>query len=383
MTLRKKTLLIIGSMFLGLIVILFFISQSILLQSYTDMPDDSQTQIQRTLAYLVLSIVGVGLMFGVATVLLLEKQVISRLSKLSKSIRLIGESGDTSVRLPAKGADELSQVAGTINGMLGALQQSEIELQKLYAGEKDLRQELQKEINKRVEFTRALVHEIKTPLTPVVTASELLLEEVEDETALNLARIINKGAYNLNTRIDELLDLARGEVGMLRLDSASVDITPLLQEIARSMLPVVKRNGLSLDTELPPSLPTVCADEDRLRQVILNLINNALKFTPEGGKIILRAREDNGRIVVEVQDTGRGINPEDQRWIFEPYYQQGEEKIGNGGLGLGLSLSKELIALHGGHIWVKSQEGQGSTFSFSLPIENHETKRKKKPKKER
>lgn len=383
MTLRKKTLLIIGSMFLGLIVILFFISQSILLQSYTDMPDDSNTQTQRTLAYLVLSIVGVGLMFGVATVLLLEKQVISRLSKLSKSIRLIGESGDTSVRLPAKGADELSQVAGTINGMLGALQQSEIELQKLYAGEKDLRQELQKEINKRVEFTRALVHEIKTPLTPVVTASELLLEEVEDETALNLARIINKGAYNLNTRIDELLDLARGEVGMLRLDSASIDITPLLQEIARSMLPVVKRNGLSLDTELPPSLPTVCADEDRLRQVILNLINNALKFTPDGGKIVLRAREDNGRIVVEVQDTGRGINPEDQRWIFEPYYQQGKEKIGNGGLGLGLSLSRELISLHGGHIWVKSQEGQGSTFSFSLPIENHKTKRKKKPKKER
>jgi signal transduction histidine kinase len=278
-------------------------------------------------------------MFGVATVLLLEKQVISRLSKLSKSIRLIGESGDSSVRLPSKGADELSQVAGTINGMLSTLQQSEIELQKLYAGEKDLRQELQKEINKRVEFTRALVHEIKTPLTPVVTASELLLEEVDDETALNLARIINKGAYNLNTRIDELLDLARGEVGMLRLDSASVDLTPLLQEIAGSMLPVVKRNSLSLDMELPPSLPTVFADEDRLRQVILNLINNALKFTPEGGKIVLRAREDNGRIVVEVQDTGRGINPEDQRWIFEPYYRLGKEKTGSGELGLGLGLS--------------------------------------------
>ncbi len=282
MTLRKKTLLIIGSMFLGSIIILFFISQSILLQSYPDLPEGDLRQVQRVLAYLVLSIVGVGLMFGVATILLLEKQVIARLSRLSKSIRRIGETGDASIRLPTGGIDELSRVAATINGMLAALQQSEDELQKLYAEERDLRQELQEEISKRIEFARALVHEIKTPLTPVVTASELLREEVNGETAQNLAEIINKGAYNLNARIDELLDLARGEIGALRLDFSPVDLTRLLKEITRSMRPVIERSGLTLEADLPDSLPAVSADEGRLRQVVLNLINNALKFTPEG-----------------------------------------------------------------------------------------------------
>jgi signal transduction histidine kinase len=377
MTLRKKTLLIIGAMFLGLIIILLFISQSILLRSNADLPKDILEQIQKVSATLILSIVAVGIMFGVATVLLLERQVISRLSRLSKSITIISKSGDISARVPTKGVDELSNVAGTINAMLEALEQSEAKLQKLYTDEKTLRQELQDEINKRVEFTRVLVHEIKTPLTPVVTASELLLEEIKDKSVFNIVEIINKGAHNLNMRIDELLAMARGEIGTLQLDLASVNLIQLLQEIARTMQPVVQRNAQNLNLELPRSLPKIWADVDRLRQVILNLINNALKFTPTGGTISLRAKKDNANTVVEVQDTGPGISQEDQRWLFEPYYRSERNGKSTSGLGLGLSLSKNLIELHGGQIWVESREGVGSSFYFSVPIQKPRNKREK------
>jgi len=197
----------------------------------------------------------------------------------------------------------------------------------------------------------------------------LLLEEIKEEPALGLVRSINKGAYNLNQRIDELLNLARGEVGMLKLSPASVDPMQLLKEIANDMIPLAQRNGLSLNLELPRSLPSAWADEDRLQQVILNLINNAIKFTPSGGKITLRAKKDRANLVVEVQDTGPGISKEDQQRLFEPYYQLGGETARRRGLGLGLSLSKKLVELHGGHIWLKSQKGKGSIFAFSIPFE--------------
>jgi len=246
---------------------------------------------------------------------------------------------------------------------------AEEKLQELYKEEKDLRQELEAEINKRVEFTRALVHELKTPITPVLASSEMLLEELKEEHLLGLAQNICQGAYNLNQRVDELLDLARGEVGMLRLNPESVDPRQLLQGIVDSVRPVALKNGQSLSFESPSSLPVVWADEDRLRQVVLNLINNAFKFTPAGGKITLRAKEDGVNLIVEVQDTGCGISEEERQWLFEPYHQLESDRARLSGLGLGLSLAKKLVELHGGEIWVKSQKGKGSTFSFSIPLE--------------
>ena len=247
--------------------------------------------------------------------------------------------------------------------------QAEKKLQELYGKEKDLRQELEAEISKRVEFTRALVHELKTPITPVLASSELLLEELKEEHLLGLARNICQGAYNLNQRVDELLDLARGEVGMLRLNPESVDPRQLLQGIVDSVRPLALKNGQSLSSEVASSLPEVWADEDRLRQVVLNLINNAFKFTPAGGKITLKAKEDGVNLIVEVQDTGCGISEEEQPRLFEPYHQLEGDRARLSGLGLGLSLSKKLVELHGGRIWVKSQKGKGSTFSFSIPLE--------------
>lgn len=266
-----------------------------------DAPRDIYRQGQSAISYLILTIVGVSLAFGLVTILLLEKQVLSRLSYLSRSVSDIGTSGKLSARVSVPGSDELSRLGATINGMLVALEQSEAELQELFKKEQALRQDLEAEINKRVEFTRALVHELKTPITPVLASSELMLEETEKGSTLwELAQNINQGACNLNQRIDELLDLARGEVGMLHLNPSPVDSGRLLHSIVDSVKPLAQKNRLSLNAELPTSLPVIQADEDRLRQVVLNLLNNAFKFTPAGGSVTVRARTDEANLVVEV-----------------------------------------------------------------------------------
>lgn len=241
-------------------------------------------------------------------------------------------------------------------------------LEEAYEKERALRQELEAEVQRRVEFTRALVHELKTPLTPIMSSSELLVSGIREEPWLSVAQNIQRGAVNLNKRIGELLDLARGEIGMLRLNSKYVDVLLLLRQVGDEMAVVAYSNGQVLKTELPESLPLVWADEDRIRQIVQNLVVNATKFTPEGGKIILKARVENDSLIVEVQDTGRGIPEDEQKRLFQPYHRQLSDREHLSGLGLGLALCKNLVQLHGGRIWVESQTDKGSTFSFAIPI---------------
>ena len=367
MTLSYKTRLIVGTAFLGLIVILYFVSENIFRQSYGDVFISLRQQ-EMALASLILMIVIFGLVVGALTIYLLDKQILSRMLRLSESIRDIGTKGDFSARVSMPGADELTRLAQTINGMLSALQHSEGELEKLYEEEKQLRQKLETEIKKRIEFTRALVHEIKTPLTPVLASSDLLLQNAKDKIVYGLAQNIYQGATNLDSRIDELLDLAKGEIGMLRLSLEPIDPRHLLQKIYNEAASVALRNEQYLNIELPASLPTVWIDEERFCQVVLNLLNNAFKFTPSGGQVTLKARQKDATLVVEVHDSGPGIDEEDQQLLFEPYQILKGDKEHLSGLGLGLSLSKQLVELHGGQIWIESQKGKGSIFGFSLPI---------------
>jgi len=247
-------------------------------------------------------------------------------------------------------------------------EQTEDKLQELYEQERKLRQELEAEVRRRIEFTRALVHELKTPLTPVLSSSELLLSEMHEEPWLSIARNIHNGASNLSKRIDELLDLAKVEIGTLRVNPKPLDPLPLLQGIADDVAAMASNNGQSLVLDVASSLPPVLADEERLRQVVLNLMINASKFTPEGGTITLKAREEGSVLVVEVQDTGRGIPEKEQQRLFQPYHRQLSDREHLSGLGLGLALCKYLVERHGGQIWVKSQAGKGSTFGFSVPL---------------
>lgn len=247
--------------------------------------------------------------------------------------------------------------------------QAEEKLRELYEQERDLCRQLEEEMKRRVEFTRALAHELKTPLTPVVMSSQLLTSELKDETLLRVAQNISRGAANLNARIDELLDLARGEIGMLQIKPEQVDVLQLIREVVEDVAPVRLSREQSLILRLPPSLPPVWGDRVRLRQIVLNLLNNAFKFTPAGGRITLRAKQEDGNLVVEVKDTGPGIAEEEQQRLFQPYHRLESDRERLSGLGLGLALCKTLVELHGGRIWVKSRAGRGSTFGFSLPLE--------------
>jgi len=241
-------------------------------------------------------------------------------------------------------------------------------LEELYEEERKLRQELEAEVQRRIEFTRALVHELKTPLTPILSSSELLVSELREEPWASVAENIHRGAGNLSNRIDELLDLARGEIGMLQVHPRPVDIRQLLRGIAEDMKATISSNEQSLKLALAPSLPLVWGDEERLRQVVLNLLINASKFTPEGGKITLKANKNERVVVVEIEDTGPGIPEEEQKRLFQPYHRQIGDRERLSGLGLGLALCKYLVELQGGRIWVESEAGKGSTFGFSVPI---------------
>ena len=262
-------------------------------------------------------------------------------------------------------------VSGIVVNMRDVTQRKKAEedLQELYDKERESRHKMEIEMKRRVEFTRALAHELKTPLTPVLASSDSLLSNVQEEPLLSLARNISLGAANLNSRIDELLDMARGEIGMLQLRIEAVDIIKLLQETTSSMIPRASNQGQFLVLDLPSSLPVIQADFTRVQQVVTNLLDNALKFTPRGGKVVVKAKEKDKSLVIEVRDTGRGIYKKDQERLFDPYYrlENGEDHVS--GLGIGLALCKTLIDLHGGNIWVKSQVGTGSTFGFSLPLE--------------
>ena len=246
--------------------------------------------------------------------------------------------------------------------------QWEERLARLYDQEKELRQAIQTELNRRVEFTRMLAHELKTPLSSILSSVEYLIEEPHDERWLDIVKTINTGASALRARIDELLDLAKGEVGILEVEAGPVDLLQMLRDEVDSVAPIAKSRGQSLQLELPPSLPLVQADSARIRQVVANLLDNALKFTPKGGKIRLRAYSRDAHLVIEIQDSGPGIAEADQSRLFEPYQRLARDKGRVSGLGLGLALSKRLVELHGGQIWVKSYLGGGALFGFSLPL---------------
>jgi len=206
-------------------------------------------------------------------------------------------------------------------------------------------------------------------LTAIIASSDLLASEVSEKSLRGLALNINRSAVNLNNRIGELLDLAKGEIGMLHINPASLNLLPLLREAGECMAPVVYAQNQNLAIDLPQFLPTVHGDASRLLQVISNLITNAIKFTPSGGRIVLRARDKGDRVIVEVQDNGRGISKKDQAYLFKPYHRIENSRADSDGFGLGLALSKMLIDLHHGEVWIRSEPGKGSTFGFSLPTE--------------
>jgi PAS domain S-box-containing protein len=243
---------------------------------------------------------------------------------------------------------------------------TEEELKLKCEGETRLRHQVEDQMAQRVQFTRALVHELKTPLTPLLAANEYLAQSLEG-TAKEFAVAANRSACRLERRINELLDLSKGEVGLLELKPSQFNPLKMLEAIIEDTRPLVEKNcqTVTLKTsELPQSIR---GDEDRLHQVLLNLIDNAIKFNPKEGMIRVGAKTSGDMLVIDVADDGPGIEPDELAVLFEPYKRSQRKHKGQGGLGIGLALSKMLIELHGGVIKAESNSKSGCKITFSIP----------------
>lgn len=221
-----------------------------------------------------------------------------------------------------------------------------------------------------LRFIDTLSHELKTPLTSIIAAAGLLEEELQDtadESHRKLMQTIIRNSNSLETRLVELLDIVKTGSGKLQLQFEPVDLKSIILGTCMQISPLIHNKGQKLNTELPDFVPIIQADGQRLEQVLLNLMNNASKFTPDGGIITVRVHKEDTGLVVEVSDNGIGIPKDQQDRLFKPYSRVAADRQRHPGLGLGLALSKQVIELHGGKIWVDSDADKGATFSFFLP----------------
>ena len=221
----------------------------------------------------------------------------------------------------------------------------------------------------RQDFISNISHELRTPIASVKALAETLNEgAIEDQAvAKDFLSRINVEADKLAQMVQELGELSRIESGEAPLQKRHINIADAIEHAVDRLKAQSDRAGLNLDINIPPALPKVMADEARVEQVLVNLIHNATKFTPSGGKISISAKARDNDILVSVADTGIGIPLDDLPRIFERFYKADKSRSG-GGTGLGLAIAKHIAEAHGGRIWVESVEGKGSTFSFTLPL---------------
>ena len=221
----------------------------------------------------------------------------------------------------------------------------------------------------RQDFISNISHELRTPIASVKALAETLNEgAVEDPSvAKDFLSRINAEADKLAQMVQELGELSRIESGEAPLQIRSINIAEAIGHAVDRLRAQADRAELKLDIDSPPTLPEVLADEARVEQVLVNLIHNAIKFTPSGGRISISAKAKDNDIMVSVADTGIGIPPDDLPRIFERFYKADKSRTG-GGTGLGLAIAKHIVEAHDGRIWAESVEGKGSNFNFTLPL---------------
>jgi signal transduction histidine kinase len=257
------------------------------------------------------------------------------------------------------------------------------EIANLYRGSQQHVQQLEELDRLKSRFLSMASHELKTPLTSISGLSQVLLrrlrrrmqmgaptpEEWENEQRGHVERLemLNSQTARLGRLIDELLDVSRIESGKLEFHLSQVDLQQLTLEVAERMQLSTTRHAVKVEID-SDGAQSIVADRDHLEQVLDNLISNAIKYSPDGGEISVRLRDENGSVVLSVQDRGVGIPPGKLEAVFGLFYHA-EDPISRrtGGMGLGLYISREIVVRHGGRIWAESEPGRGSTFYVSLP----------------
>jgi signal transduction histidine kinase len=266
-------------------------------------------------------------------------------------------AGDFTQRVHVINRDELGTLAADVNKMCE-------ELGRLY-------RQLEAASQHKSQFLANMSHELRTPLNAILGYSELILDNIYGDTPEKMREVLNRiernGKHLLNL-INDVLDLSKIEAGQLTLSLADYSLKNVVHAVYTAVEPLAAQKKLQFEIELSPDLPAGCGDEHRLTQVVLNLVGNAIKFTDKG-KVLIKTAAADGSFSVAIQDTGPGISTADQAKLFREF-QQADNSVTKkkGGTGLGLAISKRIIEMHGGKIWVESIVGQGSTFSFTLPV---------------
>lgn len=290
---------------------------------------------------------GLGAVLAAALIsLLIVRYVTLPVGRLRRAAAAVA-GGDLSARVEATSSDELGELANSFNHMAESLARQEA-----------VRRTLMQDI----------AHELRTPLTVMQGTLEALQDGVLEPTPERLESCRQEVAL-LSRLVDDLRDLSLAEAGQLRLHKMAVDLLPFLERAVATHQAQARQRGVSLS--LATSLPAapVEADLQRLDQVVGNLLSNALRHTPQGGSITVSVSKDGHRAVVSVADTGGGIPPEELPRVFDRFYRGDPSRSrATGGSGLGLSIVKGLVEMHGGQVWAESTVGQGSRFSFSLPL---------------
>jgi signal transduction histidine kinase len=239
----------------------------------------------------------------------------------------------------------------------------------------ELDQARQHQLQMKDQFLSHVSHELRSPLTAIHQYVTILLDNLAGDLKPEQRECLEVALRNvdqLGAMIGDLLEATRADTGKLTVEPRVVSVGQLITDVLNTLKRSAATKGIQLTAEICENLPPIYADADRVRQILINLIDNGIKFTPESGRVTLRARvcdEDAGFLCLDVTDNGCGISPQSTEKIFERFHQEPNAiEMSRKGLGLGLYLCQELVSRHGGRIWVESQLGHGSTFSFTLPV---------------
>jgi signal transduction histidine kinase len=299
-----------------------------------------------------------GFALAVVLGLLLAASVVAPLRRTQEGLSTIA-GGDFSGQVDVPNRDEIGALAADVNRMND-------ELRRLYG-------ELETASRHKSDFLATMSHELRTPLNAIIGFSEVLHEQMFGELNERQLAYVNdvlEAGRHLLSLINDVLDLAKIEAGRMDLELSEVALSDLLRSALSMNADRAERGEIALALHTDPTEIPITADERRVRQVVFNLLSNAIKFTPSGGRIDITVQADDSQVEVAVADTGPGIPAAEIDTIFEEFEQTAEGKKVEG-TGLGLPLSRRLVELHGGRLWVESEPGCGSTFRFTLPVEAH------------
>lgn len=337
-----------------------------------EVPRDIYNQGQRNLRFLLFSVLILGLIFGIIFILLLERLVLTRVTEIVAHVSSIGKSVSLSGRLEVKDDDELSNLSGSINGMLEAQEHAQKEREQ---GEK-IRHENEHLLymNKlKTDFLALMTRGLRTPLNSIIGFSQLLKRapagELDENQIRKVDNILASGKYLLSI-IDATLDMSEIDSGEKELVIKKVSVPEILNETLDQIKEMAGKNKIVLIKEIDPALKFIDMDQMKFKQILLSLLSNAIKFSKkEGGTVTVMARREGDNAKFSVRDTGIGIKGDELDRIFKEFEQLDSGNTRKyGGIGLGLAITKKLVELHGGKIWVESKFGVGSTFIFLLPL---------------